>query len=440
MRQLIIQVPRGRGASVVEAARSQGATNLIRFDAAGDDGPEDVVFVHVSNAGVEELLGRLQDLPGLRVALIPHGVLTLQPPPSEVPRQVSDVQPRSPTEVFLGGLQSVGSWTAFLGYTAAAGAVAWVGLFTNTAYLLTAAMLIAPFAGPAMNAALATVRGDAVLLGQSLLRYLGALGAAVVEAAALSLILRQAVATDFMVANSQVSAVALLLPLVAGAAGALNLVQSDRNSLVSGAAVGMLVAASLAPPAGLIGMAGAIGRWDMAGSGLFLLLLQLAGINLSGVLVFRAYGLTSRGVRYGRGRSWVFPASLAVSVAALIALLTWQFWVSPGLQRSGRAQRITAEVEDVVERCRLADLVEANVRFTRPDVPGQDTLLAVVYVRRHAHAGVGRASGEVRSELTRAIQERIIGLGYRVRPLVDVRVLDDPPPGSDAGASRQPRS
>ena len=61
--------------------------------------------------------------------------------------------------------------------------------------------------------------------------------------------------------------------IAAGAAGAINLMQSERSSLVSGAATGMLVAASLAPPAGIIGMAAAIGRWDMAVSGLFLLLL-----------------------------------------------------------------------------------------------------------------------------------------------------------------------
>jgi hypothetical protein len=48
--------------------------------------------------------------------------------------------------------------------------------------------------------------------------------------------------TSSMSSTSNVSAVAVLLPLIAGAAGPLNLVQSERSSLVSGAAVGMLVA------------------------------------------------------------------------------------------------------------------------------------------------------------------------------------------------------
>jgi uncharacterized membrane protein len=36
-------------------------------------------------------------------------------------------------------------------------------------------MLIAPFAGPAMNAAIATARGDGKLLRRSLFRYFSAL-------------------------------------------------------------------------------------------------------------------------------------------------------------------------------------------------------------------------------------------------------------------------
>jgi len=50
---------------------------------------------------------------------------------------------------------------------------------------------------------------------------------------------------------SEISSVGALLPLVAGAAGALNQMQAQSNSLVSGTAVGLLVAAALAPPAGL---------------------------------------------------------------------------------------------------------------------------------------------------------------------------------------------
>jgi hypothetical protein len=132
-------------------------------------------MVHISNREVEGFLEQLQDLPKVHITLIPTGVMALQPPASEAAQQVVNVEERSPIEIFLSGLQSVGSWRGFLGYAAMAGVVVWIGLYTNTAYLLVAAMLIAPFAGPAMNTAIATARGDYQLLGRSLLRYFTAL-------------------------------------------------------------------------------------------------------------------------------------------------------------------------------------------------------------------------------------------------------------------------
>lgn len=424
MRQLLIQVPRGHGKEVLEAAKKYDGVNLAQFEAMGSDEPIDLVMVHVSNGKVEGLLEELEGLPNLRITLNPRGVMPLQPPAEEAPQQVTNVEECSPIEVFLSGLQSVGSWRGFLSYAAAAGFVVWIGLYTNTAYLLTAAMLIAPFAGPAMNAALATARGDGKLLKRSLIRYFCALAVTMVVTGLLSFIFGQQTITAQMAATSTVSAVAVLLPLVAGAAGALNLVQSERSSLVSGAATGMLVAASLAPPAGLIGMTIVMGRWDLAINGVFVLLLQLVGINLSGALVFRIFGLSARGARYNRGKKWAFPAILAVTGVALAGLMTWQFSTSPDLQRSSLTQRANAQIQEVVNSSGVAELVEANVRFTGPDIKGQNTLLGTVYVQRQA--GVSESPQEIRDRLTRDIQTNLLNQKYNVTPLIDVSVLEAP--------------
>lgn len=350
-------------------------------------------------------------------------MIALSPPASEAPQQVKNVEERSPIEIFLGGLQSVGSWRGFLGYAVMAGFVVWIALYTNTIYLLTAAMLIAPFAGPAMNVAIATARGDSQLLRRSILRYFAALAVTIITAAILSLIMQQDIATSLMLEQSQISSVAVLLPLAAGAAGALSLVQSEGSSLVSGAATGMLVAASLAPPGGIVGMASTIGRWDLVVSGLFLLLLQLVGINFTAALLFRFFGLSAQGVRYKRGKRWLFPVAFAFTVAVLASLLTWQFSSSPDLQRSTLAQRANAQIEEVVSQSPLVNLVEANVRFTRADIQGQNTLLCVVYVQRQE--GVTVPSEEIRSRLTQAIQT-LLQQNLNMTPLVDVSVLELP--------------
>ncbi|XHX78822.1 MAG: DUF389 domain-containing protein [Stenomitos frigidus ULC029] len=424
MRQLLVQVPRGCGKEVLETAKVHDGANLALFEATGTDELLDVVIIHISNRKVAAPLQALEGLPKLQITLNPRGVMGLKPPADEAAQQVIDVAPRSPIEVFLSGLQSVGSWKGFLGYAAAAGVVVWIGLFTNTTYLLVAAMLIAPFAGPAMNVALATARGDRHLLGRSLLRYFAALAVTIAVTGLLTLVLRQEVVTEQMAATSTISAVAVLVPIIAGAAGALNLVQSERSSLVSGAATGMLVAASLAPPAGLVGMAGAMGRWDLTVNGAFVLLLQLAGINLSAAIVFRLYGISAQGARYQRGQAWVFPAILVVTTAALAGLLTWQFSNSPNLQRSSRSQRATAEIQKVVDESGLASLVEANVRFTRSDLKEQNTLLGTVYVQRQQ--GVEQSTETIRTQLTQAIQTRLLNQGFNVTPLIDVSVLERP--------------
>ncbi|MBE9192125.1 DUF389 domain-containing protein [Gloeocapsopsis crepidinum LEGE 06123] len=424
MRQLLVQVPHGYGKEVLNIAQAYDATNTARVEAMGNDEPVELIVVHISNQKVEGFLGDLESLPNLQVTLIPRGVIAMQPPADEAPEQVTDVKARSPIEIFLAGLQSVGSWKAFLGYAAAAGVVVWIGLYTNTNYLLVAAMLIAPFAGPAMNVAIATSRGDAKLLKRTLLRYFVALVVTIVVAGTLSFILQQEVVTSTMSDTSKISAVAVLLPLVAGAAGAVNLVQSERSSLVSGAAVGMLVAASLAPPAGLIGMASAMGRWDLAINGVFVLLLQLVGINLSASLVFRSYGLTSKGARYQRGKKGLFPTVLAVTFVALLGLLFWQFSDSPELQRSSREQSANQAIQQVVEDNDLVELVEANVRFPTPNIPGQNTLLVVMYVQRRA--GVTESAEIISDRLTQTVQAELQAQGFNVTPLVSVNVLSAP--------------
>ncbi len=424
MRQLFVKVPQGQGEQVLAIAADYEAVNTVQMAAQDGQGAWDFVVLQVANAKVGPLLDELEPLPDVHITLAPTGVLPMRPPSAEVAEQIRDVSARSPIEIWLSGLQSIGSWKGFLGYTITAAAVVWVGMLTNTVYLLVAAMMLAPFAGPAMNVAVATASGDSTLLWRSLLRYFAALTLLIIATALLTLIFQQETATSLMVSVSEVSTVALLLPLVAGAAGALNLVQAENDSLVPGAAVGLLVAASLAPPAALVGMAGALGQWAMSSNGLFILLLQLVGINIGGALVFRRYGLAASGTRYEHGRTSVFYLSLAVTGVLLAALLFWQFRTTPNLQRSTIAQRAASQVQTIVDESNLAYLVEANLRFTRASIPDQNSLLGIIYVQRRP--AVTLTDEEIRQQLTTTIKEQLSAQIDNVTPLVTVTVLDSP--------------
>lgn len=431
MRQLYVEVPHRAVAEVEGKAHGHEGINVWRVEATSERDDVALLVAHLPNQKVGPFIESLDEVEGVRITLIPRGVVAFRPPPEDAPDEVTDVGVRSPIEVFLGGLQSIGSLTGFVGYAVSAGVVVWIGLFTNTVYLLTASMLIAPFAGPAMNTAIGSATGNTKLLRRSAMRYGLGLAVTAATAALLSLLMRQEIATALMVETSQISIVSLLLPLVAGAAGALFLVQSERDSLVSGAAVGVLVAASLAPPTGLVGMAVVIGEWAFVKSAVFVLLAQLLGINFSGALVFRAFGLTSEGTRFVGGERWLFPVALAASAVALAALFTWQLSSSPELQRSSRAQRAAHEIQRAVDESGLGRPVEVDARFTRPDVSGQNTLLGVVYVQRADSVQMG--SEAVSRALTERIQDRLLREGFNVTPLVTVTVLDPPPRTGPSG-------
>lgn len=422
MRQMLIHAPRGRGSEVLDLTERHGAVNAASWPADGKDGSKDMVVAWVPNSRVDRLMTDLQKVAEARVTLVPRGDLPLKPPASEAPEQVTDVEPLSSVEVFLAGLQSVGSWRAFLSYALASGIVVWIGLYTNTLYLLIAAMLIAPYAGPAMNAAIATARGDSALLASSVLRFFAGLAVAVLSAALLSLIADLRTSTRLMTEVSLVSSTTLLLSLVAGAAGAMSQVQSERNSLVSGAAVGMLVAASLAPPAGIAGMYGAMGQWREALRGLFLLLVQFLGINLAGAVVFRAYGLKPRGPRYERGKGWLSWASLLATAVLLAGLVTWQFQTRPELQRSDIEQQAQAVAEQAVQDSGLALLAGKQLRFTGQRRQGRPILLVEVYVIKAD--GVAMGNGELTGRLTALVREKLNDKAWGILPLVRVTLLD----------------
>jgi uncharacterized hydrophobic protein (TIGR00271 family) len=423
MRQLWVKVDAGKGQDILELANQQDALNPMLFQVKDRTGEHDVVIMNIDNMSVREVLKQLDSLEGAEITFYPQDVYPLSPPNSEVPKHITSVTNRSPVEVWLNGLQSVGTWTGFLGYAAAASIIVWIGLYTNTAFLLVGAMLVSPYAGPAMNFSMATATGDPTLLWRNLLRYFISLLVTVVMAWLLSVVLGLESATSLMVNISQVSSVAVLLALVVGAVGALHLSQATNNSLVTGASVGALVAASLAPPAGLIGMSAAVGRWDMAVNGVFILVLQLLGINLGGALVFRYFNMSAEGTRFQRGKNSLFYKSLGVTLVGMAAMLWWQFSSSPDLQRETRSQRVLEQVQQIIDEYPDAQIIEANLRFTRPSPERSDTLLGVIYVGRDAR--IDRSPDDIKRELTEILRQRL-SQEFNVIPYLSVTVLEGP--------------
>jgi uncharacterized hydrophobic protein (TIGR00341 family) len=371
MRQLLIKVQADKASAVQSIAKEHQAKNVVAIPA--EDGR--TYIIHLSNNKLDSFIKKLDEAAKPEITFIPYGVITLYPPSDKAPDQVTDVATKSSLEIYTSGLQSIGSIKGMLGYSLASGLVAAVGLYTETIYLLTASMLIAPFAGPAMNAALGTAAGEWKILRQSVWRYFLSIFTTIAISALFSFIIDLEGPTSLMTYITNLSSVALVLPLVAGFAGAISLVQSQRDSLVSGAAVGILVAASLAPPAAIAGMATAIGEWKQVTSSLFLILLQLSGINLAAALVFRYYGkINTKQVRFQQGKEMVFGTSLVASALIFAALLVYQFETPVNFQRGSLKHQVDNIVSKQVKEVEGLTLVESSTRFTVNKIGGQQAL------------------------------------------------------------------
>lgn len=424
MRQLTIQVEQGMGKDVRDLLQSHNAVNISQLQVGRGEERYDFIIAYIENNAVGEVLAEFESFRDLEVVLFPDEVIPFTPPIREAVQDLRDIAPRSPVEIYLNALQSIGRWPSFLAYAAIGAAIVWSGFFTNTVYLIIASMLISPFAGPAMNVALASAAGDRTLLGRSVLRYLAALTMTSLMTGGLSLLLGQDTVTSLMQGVSEVSTVAALLPLMAGAVAALTLVQSEGANLISGAATGIAVAASLAPPAGLVGMSLAMGRWDMLDNALFVLTLQLIGINLTGALVFRLYGVTPDLVRLRQGKARTFYLSLAVSLIALIGLVTWQFSGPLRLQRSSEETRTAQVVEEAVAAMGFAELVHVETRFRGRDSSQQRELLVITYVRPMEETTL--TIEEIKNYAGNRIGHALLDVEGTIVPLVEVNVVEAP--------------
>ncbi len=423
MRQLMVWVPHGRGDEVRARSAEAGATHSLGFRGVDDAGPNEFLIVHMPNDHFNAVLKALEPLDDVRIAFQRDSVILLEPPQANAPEQVTDVSMRGPFEILAEGLQSLGGWIAFLAYAVVAGVVVWVGLVSNTIFLLTASMLIAPYAAPAMTAALATARGDLHLLRRSVGRYIASVGAAALTAALLTVIAGETEVTHLMVQVADVAAASVLLPIAAGVAGALSFGRADRTGIASGAGIGMLVALALAPQAGLMGIAVVLGEWRIVWSSAFVAALQLVGINTAASLVFRLLGIGPEIPRLRRARRGVAAATFGLTAAVGVGMIVLQWTTYPELSRNTVVTRAEATAMAVLDDHPEVLAIHAQARFPLAEVMPQEVL---VLEARVLPATVGDAPDD--DELARLVRQRLLEEMPDVAPRVGVTVV-----GREAG-------
>jgi uncharacterized membrane protein len=361
------------------------------------------------------------------IVLVPQGVLPLHTPLGDVHDRVRSVSVLSPLELVLGGLQSIGSWRGMLFYAFFSGTVAAYGIIFGVPWLLTAAMLIAPVGAPAMVSVIGAAVGDWRLFRRGFGRFWLSVAVLAVTAWALGLAYGIEVSTGTMELISSLSLWTVLPALVGGAAGAQSQVQSDRDSMVTSTATGFLVAVSLSPPAAVLGLAVALGRWDYVGAMAFLVTLTYCAILAAGWAALRLHGVRPARETAGRGTPGTRTALAVAATFAAAALVAVQAGEGPRLRKGDLASDAVALARGAVGEVAGVRLLEADARFTRRDVPlpgGAEALLITVVAER----GVGAPDAGLESRVRAAVERSVRAAMRGVRPYVDVTLL--PPSAS----------
>ena len=121
MRQLSLNVRATETEPVLRAAEISGLTLFAQVETHDDSEERRMLIFEAPNAQIEDFLRRIESAETLRAIFAPQGIISLRPPASEPERQMLDIQARSPLEVFLGALQSIGSWPGLIGYAVTGG-------------------------------------------------------------------------------------------------------------------------------------------------------------------------------------------------------------------------------------------------------------------------------------------------------------------------------
>lgn len=164
--------------------------------------------------------------------------------------------------------------------------VAAMGLFVSSAAVIIGAMILAPLMAPLISAAMALLRGENNLLGQSLSTIGIGIGLSLLTAAIIARLFPIEQITPEIQGRLQPAILDLGIAIACGVAGAY----AYARSSVMRSLPGVAIAVALVPPLCVVGIGLGWWRWDMVyGAGL-LFVTNLIGVIGAAVLTFLVLG------------------------------------------------------------------------------------------------------------------------------------------------------
>ncbi len=185
--------------------------------------------------------------------------------------------------------------------------VAAIGLIEDNVAVVIGAMVIAPLLGSNLALALGTALGDTSLMWRSLTTNLAGLGLAILISILIGMLWSVNVASQELVARTDVGLDSIALALASGAAAVLSVTIGLPSVLV-----GVMVAVALLPPSATLGLMLGSGQYDLATGAGLLLAVNIVCVNLAAKLVFLIKGV--------RPRTWLEKQKARQSMATYIVI------------------------------------------------------------------------------------------------------------------------
>jgi uncharacterized hydrophobic protein (TIGR00271 family) len=306
----IITPPQVTAAVLQELAEDPGVTHITVDRGAATEPPGDLVSCDVVRASVNPLLRRLRS-----AGVTERGGITM----TELETVISGAADRAQAQILTPEIDTI-VWEEVAARTSdnstfsvsfgllmvLAGIIAAIAVVTNNPVLVVGAMIVSPDYGPMAALSVALVNRAYRQARRSLRALALGFPLAALAAFALTLAARglgripgsylagQRPVTDLLIGANLG---AFVVAVVAGAAGIVALGRAK-----SGAVVGVLVSITTIPAASNVGVAVAMENWSEAGRSLMILLVNLAGLLVGGVVTLLGTRVWARRIESGRAR------------------------------------------------------------------------------------------------------------------------------------------
>ena len=167
--------------------------------------------------------------------------------------------------------------------------VAAIGLVEDNVAVVIGAMVIAPLLGPNIALAFAASLGDRELMWQALKTNAAGLSFALMLSLIIGMIWPLNLASNEILARTEVGMAGVVLALASGAAAVLSSTAGLSTTLV-----GVMVAVALLPPTATLGMLLGSGQPGLAGGAALLLAVNVVCVLLAAMMVFLVKGIKPR--------------------------------------------------------------------------------------------------------------------------------------------------